>query len=497
MNTLGSILSSEEFMPHGHCYFWTKSLIALHAISDALIVLSYYSIPITLIYFVRRRRELAFHWVFVCFAVFILACGTTHLMEIWNIWHADYWLAGWMKALTALASVPTAILLVWLVPQALALATPSELRKANEALQAEIAQRKKAEQKFRGLLESAPDAIVIVNHSGEIALVNSQAEKLFGYSRDELSGQRIEILVPDRFKTKHREHFIRERKVRSLWAGLELHGRRKDGSEFPAEISLSPMETEEGMLLSSAIRDISDRKRSDENLRRSNAELERFAYVASHDLQEPLRAIAGCVGILEQQYRDKLDRGAGELIRHAVEGAKRMQTLIQDLLAYSRVGTSGKIFGPVDCNAALDAAMTNLGTAIRESGAVITHDPLPTLTADQTQLAQLFQNLIGNSITFSRGRRPEIHVGAQRGDGGWLFSVRDNGIGIDPQYHERIFVIFQRLHTRTEYPGTGIGLAICKRIVECHGGTISVHSEPGKGTTFCFTIPDKTGNNTS
>ena len=220
-------------------------------------------------------------------------------------------------------------------------------------------------------------------------------------------------------------------------------------------------------------------------------ELEQFAYVASHDLQEPLRAVAGCVEILEKDYRDKLDPGADELIRHTVEGTRRMQTLIRDLLAYSRVGTRGQPFVPVDCHAALDLALENLATAINESGAVITRDAMPTLPADPTQLAQLFQNLIGNGIKFHGGKPPEIHVGAQRQDDGWLFSVRDNGIGIEPQYFDRIFVIFQRLHTRTEYPGTGIGLAICKRIVERHRGKISVESESGRGSTFFFTIPDK------
>ena len=232
-------------------------------------------------------------------------------------------------------------------------------------------------------------------------------------------------------------------------------------------------------------------KRSATELARSNADLEQFANVASHDLQEPLRAVVGCAELLVQDSGGKLNADDGELLRHIVEGTRRMQTLIRDLLAFSRVGSRGGWFAPTDSNKALALALTNLDTAIREREAVITHDALPTLVADPTQLSQLLQNLIGNALKFCKDRRPEIHIGAQPKEGGWQFSVRDNGIGIEPQYRERIFVIFQRLHTRTEYAGTGIGLAICKRIVERHGGRIWVESEPGHGSTFHFTIPQK------
>lgn len=224
-------------------------------------------------------------------------------------------------------------------------------------------------------------------------------------------------------------------------------------------------------------------------LARSNAELQQFAYVASHDLQEPLRMIASYTQLLAKRYKGKLDSDADVFIGYAVEGATRMQRLIKDLLAYSRVTTQGKGFERVECNQILAAVMSNLRLAIEESKAVVSHDPLPAVTADGGQLGQLFQNLIGNAIKFHGKEPPQIHISAERRPNEWLFSVRDNGIGLDPQYAERIFVIFQRLHNREAYPGTGIGLAICKKIVERHGGRIWVTSQAGLGATFHFTLP--------
>lgn len=241
--------------------------------------------------------------------------------------------------------------------------------------------------------------------------------------------------------------------------------------------------------------DVTERVRAEEALKktlealeRSNQELEQFAYVASHDLQEPLRMVSSYTQLLAQRYRGELDADANEFIGFAVDGANRMQQLINDLLAYSRVNTRGGPFDPTDCSTALGRARANLSVAIEESGALVTNDDLPTLWADKTQLVQVFQNLIGNAIKFRGEQPPRVHVSARQEGDEWLFSIRDNSIGIDAQYFERIFVIFQRLHGR-EHTGTGIGLAICQRIVERHGGRIWVESEPGKGSIFYFTIP--------
>jgi len=247
--------------------------------------------------------------------------------------------------------------------------------------------------------------------------------------------------------------------------------------------------------------DVTERREAEEKvsrllseLERSNEELEQFAYVASHDLQEPLRMIASYVQLLEEKYKGKLDEKADKYIYFAVDGASRMQNLIEALLAYSRVTTRGAPFGPVDANRAFVHAVTDLSAAIEASRGAVTKDELPTVTGDEAQITELFQNLIGNAIKFRKPDTPPmVHVSARKEKNLWLLSVRDNGIGMEPKYFDRIFQIFQRLHTHTEYPGTGIGLALCKRIVERHGGRIWVESTPGKGTTFFFTLADERG----
>jgi len=230
-------------------------------------------------------------------------------------------------------------------------------------------------------------------------------------------------------------------------------------------------------------------QRTMEELAKSNTELEQFAYVASHDLQEPLRMVASYVQLLARRYRGQLDSDADEFIEFAVDGATRMQGLINDLLAYSRVGTQGEEFGPVSLERPLSTALQNVQVALAENGAEVTHDPLPLILGDEGQLVQLLQNLIVNALKFRREEAPRLHVSAHEEDGAWVVCMSDNGIGIESQYLARIFIIFQRLYSRQEYAGTGIGLAICKRIVERHGGRIWVESTPGEGSTFCFSLP--------
>lgn len=352
--------------------------------------------------------------------------------------------------------------------------------------------------RYRGLLEAAPDAMVVVDEAGDIVLLNLQAEKQFGYSRDELIGQQIRNIIPEGFAERLIADDLRsatEALAQQIGTGIELVALRKDGTEFPIEIMLSPLESAEGTLVTAAIRDITVRRAAEatlagtiKDLERSNEELGQFAYIASHDLQEPLRMVASYTQLLARRYSGQLDADADEFIAYAVDGAARMQRLIGDLLAYSRVGTMGLDLTEVSAQDSLDQALRDLRGAIDDAAATITHDSLPMVLADPSQLTQLFQNLIGNALKYQDSGAPHIHVSATPIEGGWSFSVRDDGLGIEPAYFEKIFGMFQRLHGRDEFSGTGIGLAICRKIVDRHGGTITVESSPGQGSTFTFTL---------
>lgn len=381
-----------------------------------------------------------------------------------------------------------------------------------EELEHSIGKIQQEQQKFKGLLDSAPDAIVIVDEAGKIQLINHQCERVFGRKKEELIGQEICILLPQRLagnQALNKHLFAENALLPRKGVTFEATGFRQDGAEFPAEISISPLQTTEGRLITAAIRDISEKKEMEKEIRDANStlekkvrqrtgelesknkELEQFAYVASHDLQEPLRTISGFVELLSKRYRGKMDETADTYINYTIQASDRMKILIKDLLDYSRLGRE-KELRPVDCNSVLAEVLADLDKVIKENNTQITTAELPVINhALPTEIKLLFQNLVTNSIKFRKPDvRPEIKIDAFRESGHWRFSFRDNGIGIDNQYLDRIFIIFQRLHNRSQYEGSGIGLAHCKKIVELHGGRIWVTSTPAKGSTFFFTIPD-------
>jgi PAS domain S-box-containing protein len=375
----------------------------------------------------------------------------------------------------------------------------------------ESKQAEKAERQLAAIVESAEDAVISETLEGLVLSWNPAAERLYGYSAVEIVGKSVYIMVPEERRVELTDVMKR------ISAGehvqhYETVRRRKDGRQMPVSLTVSAIKDNQGQVIgiSTVARDITERKQTEEqirqlntrleqmveeltsavtNLERSNQDLEQFAYVASHDLQEPLRMISSYTQLLARRYQGKLDQDADDFIGYTVDGASRMQQLINDLLAFSRVGTRGKPLGPVSSQAALDLALENLQAAIEENQAQVTQDALPVVLADDLQLMQLFQNLVGNAIKFHSEKPPRIHVGVAAGEKEWVFAVQDNGIGIDPQYFERIFIIFQRLNKRDQFPGTGIGLAICKKIVQRHGGRIWADSKPGQGSTFYFTLP--------
>lgn len=364
----------------------------------------------------------------------------------------------------------------------------------------DISERREADAKFRDLLDSAPDAMVIVGDGGTIVLANKQTETVFGYSQDELIGQPIEILMPERFRDQHaghRQHFFAGPKVREMGRNLELFGQKKSGREFPVEISLSPLETKEGLLVSAAIRDISERKEKERELSRyaamlesKNQELEQFAYIASHDLQEPLRTVCSFADLLSDEYGGQLDENADTYLNYISGASRRMTLLIKGLLEYSRIGKHSTL-SEVDCNDLLGRLILDLDAMVVEQRATIDHDALPVLVTYANELRQLMQNLLSNAIKFHKPDCPPmIKVRARKLGECWQFTVEDNGIGIDIQHQERIFLFFQRLHTMEEYEGTGLGLAHCKKIVELLGGKLWVESTPGVGSRFHFTVID-------
>ncbi|MDY7101410.1 MAG: PAS domain S-box protein [Actinomycetota bacterium] len=363
----------------------------------------------------------------------------------------------------------------------------------------DLTERKRHERRFQETVQSAPIAMVMVDGSGTIVLANTETHRLFGYEDSELIGRKVEVLVPPASRAMHpdlRGVYTDHPSSRRMGEGRDLHGVRSDGSELPVEVGLNPVDIDGEKFVLAAIVDLTERHRledglreSNEALERSNMELQQFAYVASHDLQTPLRSVSGFAQLLAEDYGGRLDDTAEDWIRRIISGTETMQTLVRDLLAFSRVDSQATPFSEIDLGQLVDEVVELLEPSICELGATVERSDLPVVKGDPSQLMQVFENLIGNALKYHGDDPPHVRVVAERVDAMWRVAVSDNGMGIDARHHERIFEIFRRLHTQQDIPGTGIGLAVVRRVAHRHGGDVSLESAPGAGSTFTFTIP--------
>ncbi len=529
-----------DFMPHGQCYLWRPDMLVLHAGSDAIIALAYFTIPLALARLWYHRGDLGYHWMFKMFAAFILACGATHLFSIWNIWNGDYYIEGLVKFITAAVSLATAIMIWPLLPKLLAIPSPALLTERNEALHNEMMRRTQAEQQLRSLyesleqtvarrteeleqakqalelqiqsseqvkqrlqsiFESAPNGMIVVAKDGTILQANSMAHSIFHYDVGELPGRRVEQLVPRDYRDHHRhnrQHYIESPTKRMMGDRKDLSGVCADGTTVPVEIGLNPVSgSHDGEVVASIV-DVSERRNYEkrieqrsEALERSNRELKEFAFIASHDLREPLRKIISFSKLLLSKDYGSFTEEGETFANYVVDAAERMRELLDSLLSYSRVTSRGGQFIRTDMNEIIEEVLSDLQLTIEESEAQFEVSSLATLTVDPSQMRQLVQNIISNSLKYRDPAQPpmiRIH-GEPVNSVRYRITIEDNGVGFDNQYAEQIFEVFKRLHGRDRYPGTGMGLAICRKIVDRHQGVIRAESELDKGSRFTIELP--------
>ncbi|HXN25951.1 MAG TPA: PAS domain S-box protein [Candidatus Acidoferrales bacterium] len=648
MDFLRQLFGPGDFMPHGYCYLWNPGLVWLHVISDVLIAASYFTIPFTLLWFMRKRRDLPFSWMFGLFGTFIVACGATHVMEVWNLWHAEYWLAGVLKAVTAMASVGTAILLARLMPQALDYPSASQWIKANAALEREVRERRDLEIDLRirenryreqaELLEVTYDAVIVRNLQHEITYWNRGAEGLYGWRAEEILGKvpydllqtlfpkpRVEmeaqtmetgywegeltqqrrdgsavivfsrwvlrrdaqgnpdgILESNRDITAKREaeeslarneerNRVNEISFRLLieavkdyaiigfdpsgmvtsWNGgaerlkgykaEEIMGQhisrlyaqedidtgkleeelqqaaatghvedqgwrvRKDGSRFWAEVVTTALRNPGGKLIGfvKIDRDITARRDSEKQIRdlnlelveqldqlgNVNRELESFSYSVSHDLRAPLRHVDGFARILKDEYSPEIPLEASRYLDRILQGATRMGQLIDDLLNLAQIGRKELKRRKVQMGSLVKEVMAELPAEAQERSIEWRIEPLPEMNCDPGLVKIVFANLLANAVKFTRKQAAAvIEVGTRTTDGQLTIFVRDNGVGFDPRYADKLFGVFQRLHRQEDFEGTGIGLVTVQRIIRRHGGEVWAESQVDAGTTFFFTL---------
>ncbi|HPF37804.1 MAG TPA: PAS domain S-box protein [Phycisphaerae bacterium] len=493
-----SLFDTSDFPPRWYCGRWSSRLGWTHIISDLAIFSAYFAIPLLLVIFVRKRPNFPFPRLLWLFAAFILTCGAVHFVEAVIFWEPIYRISAIIKVATAIVSWATVLALIPTMPRALALPGLAEV---NKRLAVEVAARRKAESRMRTVIEELPNAMIMMDGGRRIRLVNRQTEALFGYTAAELIDEPIETLVPERFREGHPQQvdaYLSSPAPKVIGGGRDFFGRRRDGSEFPVEIGLNPIPGSDdgGTSVLAAVFDISERIRNEAELVRhartletKNEQLAQFTSFASHDLQEPLRKLVSFSELLVADAGDALPEAARVDLVYITDAAVRMKTLVGDLLTLSRSDSAELNRSDTPLDRCVDAALSMLDERIEESGAEIRRSPLPVVQCDETLITQLFQNLIGNALKYcSKDRPPIVNIHSASVDGVDTISVADNGIGIDPKYAKRVFEPFRRLHSRSAYEGSGIGLAICARIVDRHGGRIWVESRVGEGAVFHFTL---------
>jgi two-component system, LuxR family, sensor kinase FixL len=497
----GFAVNGTVFMPIGNCLLWRPGLLWLHVTSDACFGLSCCGIPFVLAYFIRKRQDLPFPFILWLFAAFILFCGAAHLLGIWVIWHPGYYAEGWIKAATAAISMATLGALVLYLPRGLEFVGTAQLTAQNARLSEQVEQsEERGRAALTAVVENVFDGIITIDEHGTIKSFNAACTRLFGYDPGEVIGKNVKMLMPSPYRGEH-DHYLQSYLDTGIakiigTGGREVAGLRKDGTVFPLDLAITSFTIDGVRHFTSSMRDVTKQKAAlDERekllarLTQSNAELERFAYVASHDMQEPARMMLSFSQLLQEEYASVLDQDGQDYLKIIGSSALRMRNMIRDLMDYARLDGERRTFLAVDLHQELAAVEENLSQLIAESGALITADPLPPVHGSAVQIMRLLQNLIINGIKYQpSGQTPRLHLGASEKDGQMVFYLRDNGLGIKPAFVEEIFEPFRRLHTWDSIQGSGLGLSVCRKIVEGHGGRIWASSSPGEGTTMFFTL---------
>ena len=519
MQTIIDFFGANGLIPHGYCLTWSPFLLWLNVLSDAFMGLAYYSMPLVIAYYIRKRKDLPFPWLFWTFVLFIVACGTTHFLSVVTVWVPLYWLDGIVKAVAAVISVAAALMMFWVVPRALMLRSPAQLeieveerKKAQAELHSAYTSLKENQARTQSLLDSALDAVIIIDHNGIVTDWNPQAERIFGYSREQALGHQIaELIVPVAHCEAHRQglaRFIKTGIPTIIGKRVELLGLRADGSEFPAELAISALQQHGEYFFSAYVRDITERKRAEAAVHRLNAELEQrveqrtaqleaankeleeFSYSMSHDMRTPLRALDGFSKILLEDHGTRLDDEGKRLLKVLRDNTQRMGRLVDDILHFLSMGRRKMEFGSVDIANLASEIFTELQDAAPARRLRLEIGTLPSASGDCDMIREVLKNLLSNAVKFSPvDGEALIEVGGAVKKDENVYSVRDHGIGFDMRYADKLFRVFERVHPTGQYEGSGIGLAIVKRIVNRHGGRVWAEGKVNNGTTIYFTLP--------